>query len=215
VINAHLAGRGSYLEVGVRGGATFWTVQARTRIGVDPAPLGRRLAFTARASALVYALGRRSGTHLFRETSDVFFEHRARAMFSRHPIDAALIDGLHAADQAYRDVDNTLQWLAADGIIVMHDCNPPTETASMSLAAARARSDFAGCASGDVWRAVMRLRTRSDISVHVLDTDLGLGIVTRETPRTTLNMSWDEIDALTYHDLAANRAAFLDLRPIS
>jgi hypothetical protein len=206
VISAKLQGRGSYLEIGVRAGAVFWHIKARTRVGVDPAFIGRKLAAGVATTTLKRALGLRSGTLLFSATSDVFFsKHVERMQF-----DCVLIDGLHTADQAHRDVENALNCLSPDGLIVMHDCNPQTATAALpSLRAAAAQADFSGLWNGDVWRAVLRLRTRPDLEVSVLDCDQGLGIIRRGVPKHPL--AEDEIDDLSYEDLTADRVRLLNL----
>jgi hypothetical protein len=213
VINEQLAGRGTYLELGVRGGATFWKIKARTRIGVDPAFLGRKLAAAVKLSALKRAAGVRSGTMLYPETSDAFFRrHRAIANWR---FDCVFIDGLHTAGQAYRDADNALQSLATGGLVVMHDCNPQTETAGLpSAEQARRRPDYRGVWQGTVWQAIVKLRTRSDLTVQVLDADYGLGLVTRVPTVSPLALSDAQIAALTYSDLAEHRAELLNLTTI-
>jgi len=213
VINEQLAGRGRYLEIGVRGGATFWKVKARTRIGVDPAFVGRKLAAAAKLSAVKRAVGVQSGTVLYPETSDAFFGRQGAVR--NWQFDCVLIDGLHTAEQAYRDADNALQRLATGGLVAMHDCNPQTETAGLpSIEQARRRSDYSGVWQGTVWQAVVKLRTRSDLTVQVLDTDYGLGLVTRDASASPLAMSDTQIAALTYSDLAEHRADLLNLRTI-
>ena len=60
--------------------------------------------------------------------SDEFFANRAAAS-DRTPYDLVFIDGLHVADQVERDIVNSLLNLAPAGTIVLHDCNPTTESA--------------------------------------------------------------------------------------
>jgi hypothetical protein len=212
VINEHLArSAGRYLEIGVRSGFVFWQARARAKVGVDPALVGRRLNWMSTITTLKCRLGVRTGSFLFSETSDDFFARR-RPTLTRCNFDCVLVDGLHTADQAYRDVCNALEYLTPGGLIVMHDCNPKTETAALpSLAEARGRPDFDGGWNGTVWQAVVRLRTRADVVVEVIDSDEGLGLVTRGEPRDTLQLSDAEIDALTYADLRADRVRLLNL----
>ena len=106
IINRQLAGSsGRYLEIGVRSGFVFWRARARTKVGVDPALMGRKLNWTTALTTLKCGLGVRRGSFLFAEASDEFFAQRRR-MLARVKFDCVLIDGLHTAEQAYRDVCN-------------------------------------------------------------------------------------------------------------
>lgn len=104
-------------------------------------------------------------------TSDAFFAEARES--HREPYDLIYIDGLHVAEQVMRDVDNALDFLTERGTIVLHDCNPPTE-------AHQTERNNGGDWNGTVWQAVARLRCeRDDLSIVVVDTDWGLGIVRR------------------------------------
>ncbi|WP_231748736.1 class I SAM-dependent methyltransferase [Mycobacterium sp. M26] len=200
-----------YLEIGVSKGLAFRQISADEKIAVDPA---FRLSPETREQA--DAKGR--ATHYFEVTSDDFFAEQADFLAQR-PIDVALIDGMHTYEQVVRDVENTLRFLRDDGVIFLHDCNPPFE-----LAGRRAESwdDFIagqsgplviGLWNGDVWKAIVHLRsTRPDLLVGVLKCDQGVGFVRKGAPETTLPYSVDQIEALTYADLKADRKRLLNLK---
>ena len=57
---------------------------------------------------------------------------------------------------------------------------------------------FVGEWNGDVLRAIVRLRTRADLRVVVLDCDQGVGIVRRGSPERSLDLSADDVERLTY-----------------
>jgi hypothetical protein len=198
----------------VRGGGTYWNVRAETRIGVDPAFVGRKFRVVVPASQLAYrALGKRRGTLLFPKTSDAFFAEDAARVLNGRLFDCAFVDGLHTADQAYRDVVNALRWLSPDGTVVMHDCNALREADQLaSEEEAEAHPDFQRW-NGPVWRAVLRLRLRPDLDVKVLDTDTGLGIVRFGEPSQAFSLTSDEVDAITYDEFAARRTELLNLVP--
>ena len=152
-------------------------------------------------------MGARTGVLLYQETSDAFFARNPKWQF-----DCVLIDGLHTAEQAYSDALNALEHLAPGGLIVMHDCNPKTETAALPRwEDAVARPDFANTWNGTAWKALVHLRTRPDLRVRVLDCDQGLGLVTRGTPDAVLSFSEEEISAMSYADLSADRERLLNL----
>ncbi|BBZ44477.1 hypothetical protein MPRM_17580 [Mycobacterium parmense] len=209
-----LAGRPDpvYLEIGVSRGQAFQRIAADVKIAVDPA-----FKLSERTRQLSDAKGRE--THYFETTSDAFFENET-AFLERHPIDVALIDGLHTYEQVVRDVEYTLRYLRDDGVIFLHDCNPP-----FALAGRRAESwdEFVaqqsgplviGIWNGDVWKAIVQLRsTRPDLLVGVLKCDQGVGFVRKGSPESTLPYSVEQVEALTYADLKADRERLLNLKP--
>jgi hypothetical protein len=205
----------TYLEIGVRRGASFAPIRAPRKIGVDP---GLRVGWAERAGSF---LSRRfspgNGSHRFALTSDTFF-HRHASLFAGAPVDVALVDGLHTYEQSLRDVENCLAHLSPRGVIVMHDCNPTTEimalpAASVEVVRSSAPKDWDGRWCGDVWKTIVHLRTlRTDLQVFVLDCDYGVGIVRRATPSSTLELSEGQVAALTYGDLVARRRELLDLK---
>ena len=117
-----------------------------------------------------------------------------------------------------RDVENTLRYLRDDGVIILHDCNPVFEHIGRP---AENYDDFRAHVrwwewlwSGDVWKAIVHLRsTHDDLRVAVLDCDFGVGIVRKGVPDSRLSYSEEQIEALDYADLAADRERLLNLKP--
>lgn len=100
------------------------------------------------------------------ETSDEFFSKNEKIF------DIVFIDGLHHADQVEKDIENALKFLSEGGTIVMHDCLPTSKR--MQEIPREDRTDW----TGDTWRAYLKNRTtRSDLSMCVVDTDCGCGII--------------------------------------
>lgn len=200
-----------YLEIGVSRGQAFQRISADVKLAVDPA-----FRLTERTRELADAKGR--VVQYFETTSDAFFENET-ALLEQHPVDVALIDGLHTYEQVVRDVENTVRYLKDDGVIFLHDCNPPFE-----LAGRRAESwdEFMaqqsgplkiGIWNGDVWKAIVELRsTRPDLLVGVLKCDQGVGFVRKGSPESTLPYSPEQVAALTYADLKADRTRLLNLK---
>ena len=205
-----------YLEIGVSHGFAFRRIAADEKIAVDPA-----FRLSARSRRLADA--KAQATHYFETTSDAFFASQT-AFLAQRGIDVALIDGLHSYGQVVRDVENTLRYLRDDGIIVLHDCNPANRIDRFSRDVVRRLS----CAepqaepplahrppwSGDVWKAIVHLRsTRDDLRIAVLKCDLGVGILRKGPPESRLSYSAAQIEALNYEDLAADRDRLLNLKP--
>lgn len=200
-------GAARYLEIGLGSGSPIMRLDVPRKFGVDPVlPRWKR-----RLQCHLRDLRRGRRTRFFRMTSDAFFARHA-GLLGAAPLDLAFVDGLHSAEQAYADVLACLRHLAPGGVLVMHDCNPP------SAAAAAPQPELVGQVSGDwygdVWKAVVRLRaSRADLQVFVLDCDCGLGIVRRGTSAGLSPVAPEQVEGLTYADLAADRTRLLDLRP--
>jgi hypothetical protein len=201
-----------YMEIGVSRGYAFRRIIADEKIAVDPA-----FKLSARTRRLADAKAR--ATHYFETTSDAFFANE-QALLEQRGIDVALIDGLHTYEQVVRDVENTVRFLRDDGVIFLHDCNPALEVIGRPAAS---YADFLsrqagplviGVWSGDVWKAIVYLRsTRPDLRVAVLKCDLGVGIVRKGSAQSRLAYSPAQIEALTYADLRADRKRLLNLKP--
>ena len=209
-------GRGTYLEIGVRHGASFGGVSAAEKIGVDP-----RLSLSRRARLLVLMrqkVLRLRGQRLFEMTSDEFFG-RVGSLVPRLGIDAALVDGLHTYAQSLRDVENVLQHLVPRGVVVLHDCNPTTaamahSASSLAQVVADRPPGWSGQWTGDVWKTIVHLRAfRTDLHVFTLDCDFGVGVVTRGRPESRLALTQVEIAGLGYADLDSRRGELLNLKP--
>jgi Methyltransferase domain len=201
-----------YLEIGVSHGSAFRRIAADEKIAVDPA-----FRLSARSRRLADAKAR--ATHYFETTSDAFFANET-AFLEQRGIDVALIDGLHTYRQVVRDVENTLHYLRDDGVIVLHDCNPALAVIGRPAASyadflAQQKGLLAiGVWSGDVWKAVVYLRsTRHDLRVAVLKCDLGVGIIRKGSPESRLSYTPAQIEALKYADLRADRERLLNLKP--
>jgi hypothetical protein len=117
----------------------------------------------------------------FKLTSDDFFHglRKGKYLDNKVRFDVVFIDGLHLAEQVDRDITNALEFLSEDGYIVLHDCNPPTEW--------HAREDF-WCNltpaslgwNGTVWKAICKWRMCSEVSVCCIDTDWGVGVISKK-----------------------------------
>jgi hypothetical protein len=173
-----------FLEIGVQHGQCGKAVRAAEKWGVDPEPLGG---------------AERGYARFHRGSSDSFFARLGAEQF----FDVVFVDGLHEAEQVYRDVENALAHLAPGGFVVMHDCNPLTEIAQRVPRASRLWN-------GDCWKAMVRLRQRADLDAFTINTDHGIGVV-RKAPNPA---PLEGVPAdLGYAHLAADRERLLGLVP--
>ena len=204
VIQRLIKARGarSYLEIGVERGTNFFQIDAQVKMAVDP-------------DLKVPGGWRDAGCESFYPvTSDAFFANPP-PLLRRHGIDVALVDGLHTYAQSLRDIENCLRHLNAGGIVVVHDCLPASAAESAPAQdQARKVPGFTGTWTGDVYRAIVELRSRRpDLWIAVLDTDHGIGLVQPGAAESMLALEPDAIASLSYETLSAGRTELLNLKP--
>lgn len=165
-------GAEKYLEIGVSSGENFKEIKCPMKVGVDP------------------ELSTPATIH---QTSDNFFE------LNEEMFDVIFIDGLHHADQVYRDIANSLLFLNDGGYIVCHDMNPEKEE--------HQTIPFrGGIWNGDCWKAYVQFRKeRDDLSMWVVDSDYGCGVIKRGY-QEKLNIA-----ALNFNQFSKNRKEWLNL----
>ncbi len=183
----------AYLEIGVRvPTANFSSINAFRKFGVDP-------GIEAPSQAVD-----------FRMTSDEFFRKLDcnEVLSPETRFDVVFIDGLHLAEQVDRDIANALRFTKDHGFVVLHDCNPPTEWF------AREQYHFfrehsLDCWNGSTWKAFLKWRSMSSISSCCIDSDFGVGILSKSfslgAPNTSPNPFFE------YQVLSNNRTAMLNL----
>lgn len=185
IINRHLLRSRArrFLEIGIGDGSCAARVEAHLKWGVDPRPKPG---------------AERSYDRVFQQTSDEYFARQSEKF------DVVLIDGLHHADQVYRDILHALAVVSPRGVVVAHDCNPSSE-------AMQAVPQRQGIWTGDCWRAIVRLRaSRPLLTAYVINTDFGVGVIRkRSSPLLKLDKAFDKY---TYADLRRDRKRLLDLR---
>jgi len=196
-----------YLEIGVASGENIRQVRSPHVIGVDPCehPNVRQL------------VDERSNVTFFEATSDEFFARHVDCL-ATPKFDVAFVDGLHTYEQSLRDCLQCLDRLTPGGMVLMHDCNPTTETmaipaSSFAEAVEHGVGEQSDAWTGDVWKSIVHLRAlRPDVTACVLDTDFGLGVVIKRATSLDLNLSQADIQSMTYQDLSRDRTQLLGLR---
>jgi hypothetical protein len=177
-----------YLEIGVDNGSCMRQIQISEKWGVDPAP---------------QIEGVKAATVFVAKSSDAFFEEVApqAGLF-----DVVFIDGLHHAEQVYRDIQNSLRYLSPKGVIVLHDCSPSTE--AMQIVPM-----IQGEWTGDVWKTIVRLRQDSFWKEHicVVNSDYGVGIIIPGPAKAQIPALPALVPILAWRDLESNRKPLLGL----
>jgi hypothetical protein len=134
----------------------------------------------------------------YRMTSDEFFSNHITQKY-----DIVFVDGLHLFEQAFRDIENSINNLNDNGIIMVHDCNPTSEITQR-------RERVSDAWHGDVWKAILKLRLeKKGINIHTIDTDEGCAIITKGEQSLMDNNG--KIDMYTYEFFNQNRTDILNL----
>jgi hypothetical protein len=170
----------NYLEIGVFDGECIKQIVCENKDGVDPG------AENGLAIGVNYKL-----------TSNDFFANHSDKIY-----DLIFIDGLHHSTQVDLDLKNSLNQTKDSGIVILHDCNPPTE--EMTLIP-RQTIQW----NGDVYKSVLKFRRdNKDHSYYTVDTDWGVGIIIKNVKQST-NVKVEEFDKAledwNYFDINRNR----------
>lgn len=173
VVNAciKLCGFRSYLEIGCKTNLTFDNVVIEHKVGVDPF---------------------QGGT--IRMTSDEFFATNTEKF------DVIFIDGDHRCHQVYKDIDNSIKCLNSGGIVIAHDCNPPSKEFESTQ----------NIKCGDAWKAFVHFRQDENLDAIVCDCDYGVGLIRQQRNKAKITLD-TRFDMLTWNDLVANRHQWLSL----
>ena len=156
----------TYLEIGTQRGVSLAAVGCDS-IAIDPHFMIDRPVWHERRQCA-----------LFQMTSDEFFKkYDPTALFGHRKIDLAFIDGMHHAENVFRDFNHVESYCASNSIIAIHDAIPTDE-------AMTAREDTGGVWTGDVWKAVAHLRaSRRDLLFSFVDAPpTGLVLCSRLDP---------------------------------
>lgn len=160
-----------YLEIGVDTGDTLEGVVAAICCGVDPSP---EFDFSHLPAHISF----------WRCTSDEYFD----SLKDENRFDVIFLDGLHTAEQTYRDLVNSLMHLEPGGAILIDDTVPsdrvsaiPDQQESMRV---RKQEGLSGNVwHGDVWKVVVVLATQ----------DLGLSFRTIVGSGNPQTLVWRDV----------------------
>ena len=136
------------------------------------------------------------GTH--KMTSDLFF------FKNKENFDFIFIDGLHTYEQARKDIINSLKVLNYNGIIITHDCLPIKIWNQIV-------PRLYGHWNGDVWKAIVEIRTFKDVDCYTCIADHGLGILIKRPNRNNLSLETKNFKNLKFKDYYIHHQKFMNL----
>ena len=149
--------------------------QFKNKIGVDPL---------------------RGGT--IRKTSDEFFNSNTEKF------DIIFLDGLHTYEQTIKDINNSLKFVKANGVIVIHDCLPKKIWNQIV-------PRIYGHWNGDVWKAIVHSRTYLNADTYTCVADHGLGLIFKRKNKNLLEIKIKEFKKLKFSDYYKNHKIFMNL----
>ena len=133
-----------------------------------------------------------------RKTSNDFFRT------NKKKFDLIFIDGLHHYEQVIEDIDNAIDILNDNGHILVHDCLPRT-------IAHQAIPRYRGSWNGDVWKAIVDLRTRKNLEVFTCEIDFGVGIIQKKNNSKLLELKINNFKDLKFKDYFHRNKEFMNV----
>ena len=129
----------------------------------------------------------------YRMSTDDFF------VINKNKYDIIFIDANHTELYLSRDIKNSLKILNENGVIILHDVNPPDEFSQID---SNNRYQTA-------WKAFVKFRFSSDFFTYSYATDCGLGVI--DTSQTIKIFKRSDIDYLNlkWEDFEKHREHFL------
>ena len=194
-----------YLEIGVAKGATFHSVRAARKVGVDP-----KFGFDEKQTAAAD----RSGEY-HRVTSDSYF---GSVIKPSDKFNVIFLDGLHTSDQTLRDLLNAVDYLSPKGIIVIDDAIPISYPASLRdrqefFALREALNIKGGSWMGDVFRLIFFIESfMQSWSYRVVSNNHGQVVMWKRRRVGAPDRTIEHVALAEYKDLFTQRPS-LCLQP--
>ena len=133
-----------------------------------------------------------------KKKSDDFF------LDNKEFFDCHSIDGLHEYHQVKKDIKNSLKFLKNDGIIFLHDCLPRS-----LFEQAVPRSQYIW--TGDVWKAIVEIRTHENVDTCVCFIDMGLGIIIKRTNSNPIKFINKNFNKFKFSDYFYNYKNYMNV----
>jgi hypothetical protein len=191
---ASLNGAKRYLEIGIENGHTFNAIDIPHKTGVD-INLDKFQPNLANVD---------EETHLYEQSSDDFFRNTASGVY-----DLIFLDGLHTADQTFRDFVSTLNFAGPSTIWLIDDVLPVSPLSSVSdleqwhkLRKLLSSDEWQW--HGDVFRSILLMRA-SLVGFNfatIIDGPNAQTVIWRgKNAPVTLKLGWEQISRYSFFDL--------------
>ena len=131
-------------------------------------------------------------------TSDEFFT------INKKKFDCIWIDGLHTYKQVKKDIINSLNSLNQGGIIFIHDCLPNNIEAQRRY---RCTDNW----NGDVWKALVEMRTNINLDIYTINADHGIGCILKRKNTNLLKINTTNFNKLKFKDFFYNHKSLMNI----
>lgn len=133
-----------------------------------------------------------------RKTSDDFFKE------NQNYFDICFIDGLHHYKQVKKDILNCANFLNKNGVILVHDCLPERIRDQM---VPRSHEHW----NGDVWKAIVEIRTLDNFDTYTCLADEGIGIIFKRPNRKILDINTRDYKNLKFKYFYENYTKIMNI----
>ena len=123
---------------------------------------------------------------------------------NKNTFDIIFIDGLHHYNQVLTDINNSLNILNNNGFILVHDCLPRT-------LAQQAVPRYRGSWQGDVWKAIVELRTKENLDIITCKIDFGVAIIRKKKNQNLLKIDCVDFLKLKFKDYYYNHNKLMNI----
>ena len=213
IINAFIRARSchTYLEIGYYKGWNFDKIEAPLKVAIDPHPCKDAFQENAPsgsiiADTLASFVVKMSSNGYFSKKNEVDEEILSHILLGSHDsieYDVIFIDGLHYAYQVDLDIHNGLKNLSKNGVILLHDCNPPTLE---HVTEGAPNGEW----NGDVYKSFINYRREGRYLAYTINEDWGIGVIDTSAKRRENNILNN--DAFYHWEVfSRNRADLLGL----
>lgn len=130
--------------------------------------------------------------------SDEFFKN------NKKKYDCIFIDGLHTYEQVKKDIVNSINCVNENGIILIHDCLP-NNVYEQNVP----RSTYIW--NGDVWKAIVEMRTKEDFQTYVINADHGIGVILKKKNQNLIKINETNFKKLKFKDFFYNYKNWMNI----
>ncbi|WP_099340695.1 class I SAM-dependent methyltransferase [Candidatus Fonsibacter ubiquis] len=130
--------------------------------------------------------------------SDEFFKN------NKKKYDCIFIDGLHTYEQVKKDIVNSINCVNENGIILIHDCLP-NNVYEQNVP----RSTYIW--NGDVWKAIVEMRTKEDFQTYVINADYGIGVILKKKNQNLIKINETNFKKLKFKDFFYNYKNWMNI----
>ena len=106
--------------------------------------------------------------------------------------------------QVKKDIYNSLNFLNNNGVILLHDCLPNTV---YDQAVPRCKYNW----NGDVWKAIVEVRTKKNLDVYTCYADQGIGIIFKRDNKNLLKIEQNDFSKVKFSDYFENYKKYMNI----